>query len=547
MKIVAAVFADFVESPAGGASQLGTEINGRTILHRTLQRVGRIEELAARYLVVQPRDREPAEHALRLLDPTQPFELLCDDAVARSRRVLIQTARKWSLESWRGNPLGMTWFDEFVEPRAVAFVMSKTQAPAVFCFDGHQPVVDPQIASAMIRNLRDRWDECRQTFTQAPPGLAGIILRQEALVDLLKLEIPLGLMLSYRPELAQPDPITNPSCYHIDSTIAQTATRLTGDTLRSRELLADALHTLGDDASAQQLCHWVRSGGRDRAGSLPVEIELELTTADPLPETVLRPRGDRVPSRTPADPLAVRELGQQLARYDDRLVVLGGHGDPLQHAQFAAICQSLRVAGVYGLAVTTPLVDLTDEQFEAFFNVPVDVLEVQLDALNSGTYKQIHKRNAFEAVVSHIKRIEENRASRRSPRPIIVCSQTRHSTTLEDLETFHDYWIRAVGSAVVHGYNDYAGLLPADTLLPTCPPVREPCRRLPHRLMLLADGVVARCHQDVRGEAPLGNWVTEPLEQIWCGAALQALRAAHQRLQIEPLPLCPRCSEWFRP
>jgi hypothetical protein len=222
-----------------------------------------------------------------------------------------------------------------------------------------------------------------------------------------------------------------------------------------------------------------------------------LTTEDPLPQTTLRPRGERVPQRRVADLATLEPIAAEAAEFDDALVVLGGHGDPLLHPQFPEIAAGLRAAGVCGLTVSSPLVELSDRVFESLFEQRIDILEVRLDAATAETYRQVHQRDGFDAVMANIEHVEAERRRRLSPQPIVVPSLTRCAATLPEMERFFDDWIRRTGWAVIRGYNAYAGRLPQDELLPTEPLVRRPCARLDTRLMLLADGNVARCEQDV--------------------------------------------------
>ena len=295
------------------------------------------------------------------------------------------------------------------------------------------------------------------------------------------------------------------------------------------------------------VCRWVAAPGHDRAGPLPVEVELELTTSDPLPNTTLRPRGQRVPPRQVSDLKHITRLAEQLAEYDDRLIFLAGHGDPLQHPQFAAVCEILHAAGTYGVGVGTPLVDLTDENFAALFAHGVDLIEVYVDAHSPETYRLVHGSDAFTQTRSNIERIEQARRERHSPQPLVACALTRCAATSAELEPFFDEWIRATGTAVIHGYNEFCGILPPDTLLSTTSPLREPCRRVATRLTLLADGTAVACAQDVRGEVRLGDWTTEPLRDLWAGSRLTELRQSHSTLGLERYPLCLRCREWGRP
>ena len=547
MKIAAAVFADFTKTFFDGPSQLSTRLGSRSVLGHTLQRLTRVDGLDQRCLFVRPADELTARAALDDAGLSERFDLLALDDGARPRRGLIRSARRWNPWSWRGSPLSTTWFDEFVEPRCVAQVLDHYACEAVLCLDGHQPALDPRIAADMIARLREYDAETKLVATQAPPGLAGVILRREITRDLLQQNLTVGILLSYRPEMPQPDPITRAPVLQVPAEIAQTAVRLTADTRRSRELLAAAFAELGEDCAARELCEWMRRAEEAAVAPLPIEIEIELTTDDPLPATTLRPRGDRVPKRQLADLDAVSRTAEQLCRYDDRLIFLGGHGDPLHHPQFGEVCRRIRAAGSCGLGVATTLVDPPDAAIEALFEHRVDLLEVQLDAHSRETYRTVHGADRYEHVIANIERIGRQRQERASAQPIVICSLTRCARALEEQERFFDGWIQAGGWAVIDGYNNYCGLLPADALRAATPPVREACRRLDRRLMLHADGQVPLCGQDVAGATTLGNWQAEPLAKIWTGPGLRSLRSAHAGLDLEQYPLCARCGEWFRP
>ncbi len=539
MNIVAAIFADFQHTFLGGPSQLATPLGSRTVLGHTLARLMRVARLDRRCLVVRDADRAAAAEALRLAGFADHVELLTVDDGRRPRRALFRCARKWGLPAWRGSLLGTTWFDEFVEPAVVARVLEHCDGDAVFCVDGHQAALDPTLCAQMIAYLRESADEAPFVFTQAPPGLAGLLLGRQTTRDLVAQDWHVGLLVSYRPELPRMDPITKPVCCRIDPAVAQTAARWIADTTTSRARLAAAFAELGEDCAARELCAWERSRRPTGAG-LPVEVEIELTTEDPLPQTTLRPRGDRVPARRLEDGAALAPILRALGAHDDRLVVLAGHGDPLMHPALVEVCRLARDSGVCGLAIETPLVELPDDALEALTSCPVDVVEVRLDANSPETYRRVHGRDAFDLVLANLQRIEAARRAQHSPAPVVACSLTRCAATLDDLEAFYDRWIRTFGSAVIRGYNDYCGVLPADTLLACEPPTRGPCRRLGNRLMLLADGRAVLCHQDVGGEHCLGDWREQSLQAI-CAAAPNAGAGSPEH------PLCRRCHEWHRP
>ncbi len=539
MRVVLAVFADFEQAPFG-RSRLLEDLNGRPILDRTLAAALRVTAADEVFLVVSPRDAEPAAAAVARHAGVQ---LLTCDSGERPRRRLMRTARKWSLDAWRGGLLGATWFDEFLEPLEVGRVLDATRADAVLCIEGHQPGFDPVLGNGVIETQRERSAEAEFIFDQAPPGLSGPVLTRKMAASLIESQAPFGIVLAYRPEAPRMDLITKPMCRRIDSTVIQTQARFVADTDISCARLSGALAAVGDEADAMALAGWARAHPL-RAAALPVEVELELTTGDPLPESTLRARGARIPTRMIADAGSLDALAGELGACDDRLVWLGGHGDPLAHPAFGEICTALRAAGVFGLGLATPLVDLTPPQLEAIFGAPLDVVEVQLDANTAETYRRVHGADRFEQVLAHLDTLHRNRQIRQSPQPILTCSMTRCAATFDEIEGFFDRWIATVGWAVLRGYGTLDGTLAPDALPGTTPPIRAACRRLASRLTLLADGRAVACSEDPRGRQELGRWDSETLTAIWRGDARGALREAHQDGRTGSLPVCGGCRQW---
>lgn len=549
MKLAATIFADFAETFLGGPSALELPLAGRKVIEHTLARVVRAGGLDEVLLVVRPPHEAPARAVLECGGWGERVRLLAIDDGARPRRVLLCSARKWNLASWRGGLLSATWFDEYIEPPLVRRVLEAAEVDAVLCLDAHQAAVDPELLRALAAHYRARADETGLAFTQAPPGLAGVVIDREFAAELITANIPLGVRLGYRPETPAGDPITRAPCLSVAPAIVETQFRFLADTGTGREALAAAFDALGANCDARALCNWLREqeppgAPRFAARELPLEVEIELTTADPLPDSTLAPRGRRVPLRSAATLAQVERIARELGARDDRLIFLGGHGDPVLSPLFGEACRVIRAAGVCGLGVRTTLVELSDAPLAALFDHTVDVVEVRLDADTAPTYAAVHGANCFDAVLANIARIQAERIRRRSPQPLLIPAITRAAATLAEVEPFFDRWIRAVGSAVIRGYSTYGGLLPTDPVLPLTPPIRRACRRLAGRLVVHADGRAAICDQDVAGAHSVG----EPgaaLRMVWQGRPLTLVRAAHESGSGLP-GACAACGEWFR-
>lgn len=544
MNLALLIFADF-SSSLYGPSPLEQPLAGAPLLVHTLRRVARIDGLSRRCLLVRPDHEAQAALALAASGVGELFELLADDAGRRPKQGLIRAARRWNADGWRGSPLGTTYFDEYFDAVEAARVVDRFNLDAILALDGAMPLLAPELAARQLAHATDTPDAAF-VFVQSPPGLAGILLCREALRRMLEVQMPVGLLLNYRPETPRADPIARSECVRLPAEIAQCAARLTGDTRRSRRQIEAAINSLGEEATAAELCAWLRNQPEHQLPPRPAEVELELTTDDPLPETRLRARGGRVPRRRLADLSAVGCLADELATDEDARLVLGGFGDPLAHPDFAAIVRRVRAAGVGALAVATPLVELTEDALAALFEPGVDVIEVLIDADSAETYRRVHNADAFDRVRANIERILAERVNRRSPTPLVLPSLTRCEATLGEMDAFYDRWVQVCGGAVVRGYRAFGGALPADGLLSLEPLVRGPCRQLNRRLTLLASGAAARCDEDAAGAEPLGDWTTQKLAAIWTGPRLVRLRQAHETGDLGNAPACSACREWFR-
>ncbi|UCE61632.1 MAG: NTP transferase domain-containing protein, partial [Phycisphaerales bacterium] len=358
MKTIAAIQADLKTSPVGTRSRLTDELAGKTILRRTVERISRAKRIEEVY-VLCPSPQ--LEHCKSLLEGTGAV-VRRFDADPPHWGLLTQTARKWSLEGWRGGIGGTTSFDEYTDCRLLSGLLKTVDAQAVLSVPAAAPLIDPEVADAMIQHREDAEDDLRVTFTQAPPGLTGILLEAPLVNELAEKGTPLGWVFAYQPGNPRKDLIFQPCCYELPSDLRYAVGRLIADTDRSAQAIADLLRD-HDEPDSLAIGRWLAEKNRTFVEPLPREVEIELTTDDPYPQSLLRPRGSRVPGRGPIDLAIVEKIVSELARFDDALLVLGGFGDPLRHPQFAPVLDVIRSTPpnekmIYGLAVRTSGVDL---------------------------------------------------------------------------------------------------------------------------------------------------------------------------------------------
>jgi len=555
MKVIAVLIVDLDLTPLGTRSRLGDELDGKPVLLRTIDRISKAQRITEIH-VLCPVDQH-ARCASLLVD--SPVALHAAQITSTPWKALVCSARKWSLDGWRGGLGGATSFDEFMDASLLAQVLKTVTADYCLCVPPSAVAFDPKLADRMIdhQERTAQEEDITLTFTQAPPGLAGVLLHRDAVHELAEKSIPIGWVFGYQPDIPRKDQIFLPGCCEIDVELRHAAGRLQADTSRGMSTVEDFLRAGDDVHDEASVGRWLTKRANDMVQTLPREVEIELTTLDSYPDALLRPRGRCVPSRGSIKPEMVRDIAAQLSAYDDSLMVLGGFGEPLLHSHFTAILEAIRAgqrcgSPILGLAVRTYAAVLTDEHIDALIENEVDILNIVLDAWTPDLYGQLMSpKSPSSASLDHVRRnmdrVTERCHKRGSAIPLMVPELTKARENVQEMDAFYDGWNRKLGTVAISGASHYATEFADHSVMNMAPSPRAPCSRIRSRCLVLANGDVVLCDQDFRGRSALGSLAHETLAEIWQLQSFQRLRDAHKRDDYSDYAMCGKCNEWHRP
>lgn len=545
MKCIAAVEVDLNQSSIGTKSRLAQMVRGVPVLTRTLRRLAECTRVS-KLFVLSPPEQISAVQSLVPSDLERRVEVRANRIATAPFRELVRTARKWSLDGWRGGLGGTCSLDEYTRSDELALLAHGEKADALLCAPAAAPLIDPQMNDRLIEHTDKTAEESKLTFAQAPPGMVGTVYRTELLIDMGQKHIPPGLVLSYKPDAPMMDLAHKTCCFNAPESVRRAVGRLIVDTERALNTVDEFL-AADLPVDAETIGRWLIDRSARPSPDLPREVEIELTTEDQLPDALLRPRGAGVGRRGPMDLSIVEKIATELSRYDDSLVVLGGFGEPLLHPKFDDVLRILRERGVYGVAVRTNGLALDDAHIDSLIRHRIDIVNVLLDAWTPQLYAKLQGLDRLEQVKEAIQRLATVRAERSCVAPLIVPEMTKSVETIDEMDSFFDGWVRECGSANFTGYSHYADQRPERSVMTMSPPTRAPCRRILHRLTVLADGRVPLCDQDFTGRHAVGSLKDQSLAKLWQGLAMTNARQCHTEGSFDAIPLCPRCDEWHRP
>ncbi len=481
-RVAAMVHVDFELGGLGTIRDIESTISqDHTPIRATIARLLSARRL--REVVCLTDDPERLEQALGDLFSRVSVAPL-DLSRMRSRINAAGAARKFNPAAWRGGIASLTCYDEVLEPVSCAAEMNRRDIDAAVIVGADWCLTDPALVDDMIERHSECPEAMRLVFSQAPPGLGSILIDRhamDALADNSESAGPfatVGALLGYVPFAPQDDPITRPMCIPVSPAVRDLMTRCIPDTHESRNLVARVLETLDLNAGMDAIAATIEKTGTAPESPGLVEIEVQ--------------QGDL-------------EIAMSLARELEPGSTLTLRGrrveDCSQLSEVVAAAHENQVA----VHVRT---DLLGEHWQDLTRSGVDVVSVDVHAINAELYQHLTGRDEYEKVKS---RIEQLLASRNEqvgvgglPMPWIVPRITRCDEAYEHIEPFYDGWLRACGCAVI---DPPAERGPGERIGPLTLPTRASMLRDRHELCLRADGCVAE-HRDLCAHG-------QTLHQLW--------------------------------
>ncbi len=520
----------------GIARRLDAPFAGGRLLQRTLERLGRSEELAG-IILLAPDDLDLDA----LVDPKAiglPTTVhRCGAAVFPESHEAIRVARASTPLSWRGGIHGLTVFDEVLVPGPSLAALDAVQGDGAVLVGPDWPMLPvhgDHGVDAVVRRWQDRRDQ-PFVFVQAPPGLSTFLAPRgllESFAAMPTRRASIGQLLGYRPEKPQGDPVATEQCVVPPARIRDAIGRFIVDSprqrMRIRRCLEDLLEETGREPATRDLVERLESRMFGTPLMAPQFTRIELCTgrggvprAIPFVAEVQRP---------PMDESMFRRIAGELGESGDAVVSFDGYGDPLLHPRFDDFARIAIDAGVRLVRVRTDLA-VDPSIIDRVLAAPIDVVEVDLNAERPETHHRMHGGQWFDRVRENIERLLAGRrlldpgaalpaeipADGRFGLPWIVPRIQRRTETIDEIPEFFERWRRRLGCAVIDGPARWPRGLgdTPDTLSPTRPPLRADRLVAATRMTILSDGSVPVSETDPLGDDLIGRVGDRPLRDLW--------------------------------
>ena len=538
MKAVSAILSLLHEPPTGSATRL---FRGKPVLHWTLQRLGRCNELAGIDLLCW-------DDQLAAVAPVAGAAGAMVSSKGTRRPVpeldAVTAAQRWA-DGWRGGLLATCHFDLGFHAEWHHEASRQTGSDAVVLVDPSAALVDPELIDALIVHARAH-DAVELCFSPAAPGFGAALLHTALLNRLAAARTHAGRLMHYHPDQTSREPLAGEGCAPVPTPVLRTQHRFTLDSDRLVQRIEAATQSLNGQLATSTAEELVRRLDSHRTPDrLPREIVLELNTTR-ASRPIFWP-GNSLPISRPEFALDdAKRLLDEISTMDDVRLTLAGVGDPLLAAQLPAILKLAKQHSCLTVNLETDLLGVTPDRIDELAASGVSVISVHLPALTQKTYAAVMGCDGYVAAIENLRKLLIRRQAAGTGLPLLAPIFTKCQPNLAEMEAWYDQWLRACGSAVVRGPSNFAGQIPATAVADMAPSARRPCARITSRLTVLSDGRVVSCEEDVRGLHPMGRIGEQPLSEIWV-KRFERLRENHRSGEWNRHPLCGACREWHRP
>lgn len=252
------------------------------------------------------------------------------------------------------------------------------------------------------------------------------------------------------------------------------------------------------------------------------------------------------------DDVALKAI-DECARFGIYSVHFFFFGEPFMNRKTVEYIKIAKQKGIPMVSVTTNLTTIKDAEIEQLVTSGLNSIHISFEGLDRETYKRIRGTDSYERVLRNMDRLHHYKQKHRSESPWISLTYVRTEEVDEQIEAFKSTWQDRVNSIHVSPQFDYIGRAPirktqgdpnSESILDRNKEERLPCRQLWLRLVVLSNGELVPCSQNIDGELSIGNIKDMTIAEAWQGDKMLELRAQHLTNRIPDSCVCSECIDW---
>lgn len=231
-----------------------------------------------------------------------------------------------------------------------------------------------------------------------------------------------------------------------------------------------------------------------------------------------------------------RIIGEVSRFCEDAVINLSVWGEPSLHSGISDIAAEVLSHDGLSLLVETSGIGWPEGTIETIAQAGGNRVTwiVSIDSIDPGLYGSLRGKGFKRAMAT-------------AELLLSIAPETTHIQSVrmqeneEHLEAFYRYWKERTEHVIIQKYSRFGGVLPERKVTDISPLHRFPCWHLKRDLVVLLDGSVPVCREDVQQTEVLGNIFHESIEEIWNRG--EAWYRRH--LEADYPDICRNCDEYY--
>lgn len=242
-----------------------------------------------------------------------------------------------------------------------------------------------------------------------------------------------------------------------------------------------------------------------------------------------------------------KKIIDEMAPHADTFV-LHIWGESLLHPRIFDIIKYCRQYNVRTeLSTNTSL--LNEKVSRDIINSGLSTIYLCIDGVTKETYEYIRKNGDYEKAIKNVEDFLKIKDEECSKEPFVNLQIIVMSETKDEIETFKKRWsIDGVNKINIKPLDTWGGQIPEINTLKTNgrkkPEKRFHCPNLWYHAHIYFDGTLVCCDRDFDARYSLGN-VKEGVMKAWNGPKMLELRKKHIMQNLNDVPSCGNCNEWY--
>ena len=228
-------------------------------------------------------------------------------------------------------------------------------------------------------------------------------------------------------------------------------------------------------------------------------------------------------------------------------------GEPFMNRKTVDYIRYAKEKKIPLVSVTTNFTSIKESEIERLVKDGLDSIHISFEGLNRERYEDIRGTDSYDKVLRNLECLQQFKQSHQSESPWISMTYVRTNETDDEILRFLSEWKDRVNNIHISPQFDYIGRAPirktqeapnSEGILNRNNVDRLPCRQLWLRLVVLSNGELVPCSQNIDGELSIGNIKDMTIREAWLGDKMLDLRASHLTNRISKDCVCHDCIDW---